>query len=238
MRKLFAITAILLLALSSVCFAEKQEWVDKNYDFSKVKAVLLWDMFVDKSLENGINEKEIIEIVREKTNIKYVKGVTPPVVMEAIKRDYGIDLEALKATNQDQVLTTFFKYLPNYVDLEISVKVFSYGYGSHYREGYSYNTTSYKTSYTTGMGGRMETIQTPVVETHHVPGGNAKVTYCGVRWDIMEINKRNAVWSRIDDRARETDEIENTKPKDMLERIIRSFYDDFNKKTKRDKTIM
>ena len=123
MRKLFAITAILLLALSSVCFAEKQEWVDKNYDFSKVKAVLLWDMFVDKSLENGINEKEIIEIVREKTNIKYVKVVTPPVVMEAIKRDYGIDLEALKATNQDQVLTTFFKYLPNYVDLEISVKV-------------------------------------------------------------------------------------------------------------------
>ena len=46
-------------------FAEKEEWIDKDYNFSNAKAIDV-EYCVSENLCNGIKEKETTEIFQEK----------------------------------------------------------------------------------------------------------------------------------------------------------------------------
>lgn len=54
--KIFFIT-ILLINIMSSCFAEKREWIDKNYDFSSSSKIYVIFNIPD-NIKDGITEHE------------------------------------------------------------------------------------------------------------------------------------------------------------------------------------
>ena len=46
---------IMLMMITVSAFANKQEWIDKNYDFGKAKNILIM-FYVPDELKNGITE--------------------------------------------------------------------------------------------------------------------------------------------------------------------------------------
>ena len=68
---------------------------------------------------------------------------------------------------------------------------------------------------------------------HQVPGGNYPTAYTFVRWDLVNSKTDKPVWSRLDERVRvNMDVLQNTKPKDLLRRIVKSMSSDLLKRLK------
>ena len=61
-RILLLVIALMMITVSA--FADKQEWIDKDYDFGKAKRILV-NLTVPDELKNGITEKETEEIFLE-----------------------------------------------------------------------------------------------------------------------------------------------------------------------------
>ena len=222
---------ILLLIFTTVASAEKQEWFNKTYDFTKVKRVLVNDPQIPDKLNNGITENEILEIFQAKMKLPdHIKIISLSALTETIKADTGTDVALLLSEKPEEGKKLLSELLPKYVDITISSKVFEYSMGSQYREGYTYNTTEYQTSYVRGYGGSA-VVQTPVTRYHTVPGGNVPVAYAAVRWDVYDTQSKKTVFSRLDDRAKANPTIfNNTKPKSLYGRITADFFDDLSKK--------
>ena len=227
-KGIISIFLCLFLSVSSIVSAEKQEWVDKNYDFTKVKRVLIHEPVVSDKLKNGISEHQISEIFSSKLKLPdNAKVVTTAEIVNKVKVDSGIDILALMAQNPKEASRLYYEAIPNYSDIVITSRVFEYSIGSEYREGYTYSTTEYQTAYVNNnRGTSLGTVDMPVSTTHSIPGGNVPVVYASVRWDVYDAKTGKAVISRLDDRARANARaFDNTKPKDLYQRITGAFFD-------------
>lgn len=227
-KSILSILLCLFVSVSSIVSAEKQEWIDKNYDFSKVKRVLIHEPIVSDKLKNGISERQISEIFNSKLKLpENVKVVTTADIVNKVKIDNGIDIIGLMSQNPKEAAKLYYEAIPNYADIVISSRVFEYSVGSEYREGYTYSTTEYQTAYVNNnLGTNLGTIDMPVSKTNSVPGGNVPVVYASVRWDVYDSKTGKAVIARLDDRARANEKaFDNTKPKDLYQRITGSFFD-------------
>lgn len=229
MKKVFLLLCIILL-ISQTVFAEKQEWVDKTYDFTKIKKVLVYPLSVPDTIKNGIVEKGLAEAYIEKTKLPDVQIVDLSTLLYAIQRDTGIDILALRKVDPKEAIKQLDIHTPDYVDAVIYAEITNYGTGSKYRESSSYTTTEYETSYINGPRGTTATVQSPVNKTHVIPGGDALVLYAGVRWDIRDAKTNNVIFSRIDSRSKMPGRFESGTPENMYKRILDSFFKDFGGK--------
>ena len=237
LRTAIILTFILcILLLTSTAFAEKQEWVDQYFDFKQVKRILVYNPKVAEHLLNGINEKEIQEIFIAKLKFpKEIQVITFSDYLKLITNDTGINPMLLYSTDPKKAIEILTENIPKYADISISANVLEYSIGSEYREGYTYQTTAYQTTYVYGRGGTT-TIQYPVTTNHQVSGRNVPVAYSSIRWDVYYTKTDTAIFSRLEDRARANPTIlNNTKPKDLYGRILDSFFDDLSDKIQKGK---
>ena len=68
-RTAMALLLFIFVSLTSIASAEKQEWIDKDYNFNNVKRVLLFNPTIEQKLHNGVNEHEILEIFAKKAKL-------------------------------------------------------------------------------------------------------------------------------------------------------------------------
>lgn len=225
-RTAMALLLFIFVSLTSIASAEKQEWIDKDYNFNNVKRVLLFNPTIEQKLYNGINEHEILEIFAKKAKLpENIKFITPKKFIENIKFDTGIDVPKLYEKNPQEAEKVIFEGISRYADLVIDSHVFEYSVGSEYREGYTFNTTQYQTAYVNGTNGSA-TVNMPVTVQHNVPGGNIPVAYASVRWEVIDTKTGKSVVIRLDDRAKGNPTVfDNTKPRDLYGRISGSFFD-------------
>ena len=100
---------IMLMMITVSAFADKQEWIDKNYDFGKAKNILIM-FYVPDELKNGITEKETQELFDEAVQRKLVNklgsyGYNFKTIADAtndIQSLYGINIS--KFSKNDDIL--------------------------------------------------------------------------------------------------------------------------------------
>lgn len=216
---------------SGLVFAEKQEWFDSKYNFKKVKKVLIYPPSIPDSLKNGIIEKDLEEVFWGKALLNNIEIINASTLIELLTKDTGIDIKSLYKTDEKKAIELLHQYIPNYADIVVCTNILNYETDSEYREGYSYTTTEYQTSYIYGPAGTA-TIQTPVNKTHNVPGGNILVLYTGVRFDVFDTLTNKVIFSRIDNRSKNPTILESSTPKNMYKRILKSFFNDLETKIK------
>ena len=221
MKKLFLLLVFLLV--SNIAFADKQEWIDKKHDFSQDRIIYL-SYEVKDDIKNGIAEKESLEIFKNIMNERFnkklsVKGYKVLTLDEIINDKNMLSKEEL----QKEIIS-------NNVDLVVAVKLDCYEIGSIYKEGYTYSVPVTRYEYVYTPNG---TISVPVTENqvHSVRGGMRPSVMVKVRFDLLDTNTNEVVWARIDNRRKTNeDEFDNTKPKDVFGRIIKSFCSDAQKR--------
>lgn len=201
---------LLCLFICGTCFAEKQEWIDKNYKFSNITKVFIYEPVIPDNIKNGINEKEIIESFNAKTNINNVKLVYLPEVIESLKQDMNIDIMILNRSNPQEASIVLNSNISKYADIIICSNINFYGIVSRYTEPIYYQ-----------LNNQMQSL----------PGGNFPVACVGVKWEVYDAYSLKPIITRIESRDRMNRlSYENTKPKDLYERITESFFTDINKK--------
>lgn len=237
-RILLLVMALMMITVSA--FADKQEWIDKDYDFGKAKNILIM-FYVPDELKNGITEKETQELFDEAVQKKLVEKLS----------DYGYNFKTIDdATNEIQTLykiniiestkkdspeskDIFNKYIKENIDLVFNVNLMDYSTGMRYKEGYSYSVPKTESHYVSnGMfGGQIVTTHT--TEQHYVEPKNVKVSYVSVKFIIDDVKTVTNVWTRIGERDREG----SNKHKDNFENIINSCFNDYVKKVKKAASI-
>lgn len=235
MKKSAILTLLIVLFVTSLCFAEKQEWTDKTYDFSNVKRVTILDPMVANNIRNGIAEREIDEIFKSKINLSNVKIVDAATVILSMNAEFGIDLMELSKTNPSEAKKIIDENSYKYTDILIRSEVGIYGMGMTYSRGFSYNTTYNQNSDIRGSNGMLVgSIQTPVNQIHTVEGGNVDTACASVSFRASDVRTGKDVFLKIDKRERANSRrFDNTVPKDVFIRIVDAFFGDLNGKFKK-----
>ena len=89
---------IMLMMITVSAFADKQEWIDKNYDFRKAKRILV-SFSVPDELKNGITEKETEEIFFEVLQDKVTDKLAPLGYKVKTLTDVNDDIQLLYGVN-------------------------------------------------------------------------------------------------------------------------------------------
>ena len=252
MKKLLIMLLLLVITIPS--YAQKREWFDSGYDFTKVKSIAFALKKDDRYSDLVLNEmkdiyyQQIKSGIYDKLNTK-CKIVSNQRLREEFLCDKGIsedEINALYNKDPDKVENLFADYISNNYDLYVLGIPIVYDMGTQYREGYVYTMPSVNTSLITFPNGQMATVSSNGQTVHTVRGGNFPTVYVSFRFDIVDAKTFNsegkAIWVRLDDRARvNQDVLQNSKPKDVFKRIMSSFAEDFvdvinTKKASKSKT--
>lgn len=233
-KVILLVIALMMLTVSA--FAEKQEWIDKDYDFGKAKNILIM-FYVPDELKNGITEKETQELFDEAVKKKLVEklsnyGYNFKTVADAtkdIQSLYGVNIIEFAKTDTLKSKDIFSKYIVENIDLVFNVNLMDYSTGMKYKEGYSYTVPKTESHYVSNglYGGQIVTTHT--TEQHYVEPKNVKVSYVSVKFIIDDVETTENVWTRIGERDREG----SNKLKDNFENIINSCFNDYVKKVKK-----
>ncbi len=234
------ILTLLLLCLSLPTHAEKSEWFDSTYDFTKVKSVAFCVMSNNSMSDFATDEIVDIFYKQIKSGIyDQLKGKCKIISYSKLKEEFSrnsnmteSELRNLAQTNPRKVDELFQEYIKNNYDLLVTGIPITYNMGTQYREGYIYTMPSINTSWITLPNGQMATVTSNGQTVHTRPGGNFPTVYVCFRFNIADVksmeSEEKIVWARLDDRARVNEDIlQNSKPKDVFKRIMRSFAQDF-----------
>lgn len=228
---------LLLVSIAASAFAEKQEWIDKNYDFGQSKRILV-GLNIPNNLKNGVTENQASEIFSEKLQKEVIdelaihryKFKSLAEIPNDILRFQGVDVIAMNQTDPQRARAIFSQHLGENFDLFLTVDLLMYDTGTQYQEGYFYNmptNDTYVMSGTSGTG----ILNVQGQKQQYVPGGDVPVAYCAVKFSLADMHTGKNVWTRIDDRARANSRVfDNTTPKDLYERILGSFFSDYSTK--------
>lgn len=230
------ILTILLILVTATAYAEKQEYINKEYDFSRAKKIYFHFAYLPNG--NGIKENETEDLNFEyltklwsKAKNKGYQFYYSTDIIDIINKEKSINLDEISQKNPEKAETIYQEYIKENMDMTVMINVLAYDIGSQYREGYFINMPSTETSYI-NTPYSSATITTYGTQQQYVRGGNVPVSYCCVRMMVFDMATSNRVWVRIDDRAKVNATVfDNTKPKDMYKRILNNYYNDFEKIT-------
>lgn len=228
--KIISSLMFFLLFFTSTTFAEKQEWYDKTYDFSKIKRIVV-NFVIPEQLKNGVIEHEATELFKEqfskrlvpKLSKQNIKIIMFEDVFQEIKSGENIDLLTMYEADADKARTYIAEYIPKNFDVVFSVTLQHYSMGTEYVDGYTYTTPTSQSYYD---GTKFVTVSG--TQQHYVSGGNKPAAYAIIKYEVIDIPTTKNIWTRIDDRARVNKDIfENSKPKDLYQRSLKSYFADF-----------
>ena len=244
MKNLFSsiIISFILLFFSNIASAETQEWFDKSHNFSKERKVFIV-LNIPNELRNGIKENETFEIFTEKLQKKIIEELPTNnysfkmfnEVATDIKKSTGIILQELYSTNPQKAQSILVSHLQSNFDMYITTNILVYDTGTEYQEGYFYTAPSLQTSLVTTPYGSA-TVTTHGTQQQYAPGGNVRMAYACVKFEVYDIETGKLIWSKIDDRAKAVTKLRNTQPKDLYGRILNSFFDDLKEKITKPNT--
>ena len=127
MKKLgtLLLTLLMLLALSAIAAAEKTDWYDKSYDFSKVKRALIYDVTLTDTAEF---DSELLDRVLQEEYLKNAQRPKYEVVSleQALRRislAEGSDLDRLRQQEQAKAEEIFSRNLPKIADVYIKAEL-------------------------------------------------------------------------------------------------------------------
>ena len=202
MKKILFFLICLMFIVSST-YAQKSEWTDSNYDFTKVKRICI-DFDVKPELKDGIRDKETQEIFFETIKEAFVDKVPKPkymvdsifVAQEKLIKNGEISKEERDNINNGNRTHLLNEFLETNYDLIVRCTVLQFDNGKKYRGGF-------------------------FVGSVFVPGGDENAIFISVRFNAIDAKTNQNVWSLEDTRDKEV--IAGNSKKGMFKRIITDF---------------
>ena len=200
MKKILLILACLMFFVNS-SYAQKSDWIDPTYDFTKVKRICI-DFDVKPELRDGIKEKESQEIFYETIKETFVDVMPKPKyqvdsifsAQDKLSISGKTSKEELESLSSDERTNLLSEYLETNYDVIVKCSVLQYDNGKKYRGGF-------------------------IVGSVFVPGGDENAIFINAHFNVIDTKTKQNVWSVEDKRDKEG----TTKKKGMFKRIIADF---------------
>lgn len=216
MKKVFILICMFMI-LATNCFANKQEYIDKKYDFTQPKKILVVSS-MNENIKNGIIEYRINEIFTKTFTSKFIKPLKSNGF--EISHEVGDFLNGkdmvYKLTSEPKLAEWKSTY-----DIIIFNQLTEFTTKTGWVDGYTYTVpeTHYYSSF--DINGNIHSGTVTTQSTKYVPGYNAEFAVEKVRFDIYDLKTDKIVWSRIDSREKDS------KQGNLYERILKSFFGDY-----------
>lgn len=226
-----------LLIMVNPAYAEKSEWIDPSYDFTKAKSICI-DYVASPEIADGIRDKESQDLFFEKAKAdiadKLSKQKYKVDTIYKAKENYltseGTDSkESAKDITQEQ-LPLFEKYVQNNYDLLIRCIVSQYDTGKKYVEAHTYKTMVPVATNVLDATGQMQTIIIHQQEVFNIPAGNYPAAFVKAQFDVIDTKTNQKVWS-LEDKRDMIDEtgISGIKPNGLFTQVIAEFAENLRK---------
>lgn len=226
-----------LLIMVNPAYAEKSEWIDPGYDFTKTKSICI-DYVASPEIADGIRDKESQELffkkskadIADKLSKQKYKVDTIYKAIENYLTSEGTDSkESAKDITQEQ-LPLFEKYVQNNYDLLIRCIVSQYDTGKKYVEAHTYKTMVPVTTTVLDATGQMQTIIIQQQQEFNIPAGNYPAAFVQVRFDVIDTKTNQKVWA-LDDKRDKIDDtgISGIKPDGLFTQVIAEFAENLRK---------
>lgn len=225
MLKKIAVLCLLFVLNCVVAFAETEEWVDKSYDFHKIRAITVVEVYPNNTV-GDISKRIIPELTQKKMELNHIRILT----LKDIDRYMAIDGYDFTKHTQEEINQERFKTMALYSEATLFIAIAGYGMGSDYVEGSTINYQTQSTSYITGTRGNVVGyMTTPTTSQINIPGGDVPVAYAYIEAKLFDNKTQELVYGKHDfrDRANIT-RLDNTTPKDLYLRIIGALSEKLN----------
>ena len=225
MKKLFFFLCC-LLALSATAFAEKSEWIDPGYDFTKAKSICI-DYAAAPEIADGIRDKDAqavfferakADIVDKLIKAKYNVGLTDNAKGNAAGKE-AANTKAVKTQSAENPRPASGDY-----DLVVRCTVSQYDTGKKHVEAHTETVMVPVTTTVLDVTGHMQTITIQEQQVYNIPAGEYPAAFVKARFDVINTKTNQNVWTWEDAREKVADPgISNVKPKEVLTGIIADF---------------
>ena len=215
MKKLFFFLCC-LLALSATAFAEKSEWIDPGYDFTKAPEIA--DGVRDKDAQAVFFERAKADIVDKLIKAKYNVGLTDNAKGNAAGKE-AANTKAVKTQSAENPRLASGDY-----DLVVRCTVSQYDTGKKHVEAHTETVMVPVTATVLDVTGHMQTITIQEQQVYNIPAGEYPAAFVKVRFDVINTKTNQNVWTWEDAREKVADPgISNVKPKEVLTGIMADF---------------
>ena len=226
-----------LLIMVNPAYAEKAEWIDPGYDFTKTKSICI-DYVASPEIADGIRDKESQDLFFEKAKAditdklskqKYKVDTIYKAKENFITSERIDSKESAKDITQEQ-LPLFEKYVQNNYDLLIRCIVSQYDTGKKYVEAHTYKTMVPVATTVLDATGQMQTIIIQQQQEFNIPAGNYPAAFVQVRFDVIDTKTNQKVWA-LDDKRDKIDDtgISGIKPDGLFTQVIAEFAENLRK---------
>ena len=234
-----------LLIMVNPAYAEKSEWIDPGYDFTKTKSICI-DYVASPEIADGIRDKESQELffkkakadIADKLSKQKYKVDTIYKAKDNFMNSEGTDSkESAKDITQEQ-LPLFEKYVQNNYDLLIRCIVSQYDTGKKYVEAHTYKTMVPVATTVLDATGQMQTIIIQQQQEFNIPAGNYPAAFVQVRFDVIDTKTNQKVWA-LDDKRDKIDDtgISGIKPDGLFTQVIAEFAENLRKNLKNRRPV-
>ena len=124
-RAVFALLlGVWLALLPQAASAEKTDWKDKSYDFSRVRRILVYDLdFAGTEFSSSMKEHKYQQDFMEYAKKLGCEVLTYEQAWRRVSLALGVDLDKMAAANADQAMTLFQDNLTRVADAYINSRV-------------------------------------------------------------------------------------------------------------------
>ena len=234
-----------LLIMVNPAYAEKSEWIDPGYDFTKTKSICI-DYVASPEIADGIRDKESQEL--------FFKKAKADIADKLSKQKYKVDTiykakenfitsekidskKSAKDITQEQ-LPLFEKYVQNNYDLLIRCIVSQYDTGKKYVEAHTYKTMVPVATTVLDATGQMQTIIIQQQQEFNIPAGNYPAAFVKAQFDVIDTKTNQKVWA-LDDKRDKIDDtgISDIKPNGLFTEVIAEFAENLRKNLKNRRPV-
>ena len=234
-----------LLIMVNPAYAEKSEWIDPGYDFTKTKSICI-DYVASPEIADDIRDKESQELffkkakadIADKLSKQKYKVDTIYKAKENYLTSEGTDSkESAKDITQEQ-LPLFEKYVQNNYDLLIRCIVSQYDTGKKYVEAHTYKTMVPVATTVLDATGQMQTIIIQQQQEFNIPAGNYPAAFVKAQFDVIDTKTNQKVWA-LDDKRDKIDDtgISDIKPDGLFTQVIAEFAENLRKNLKNRRPV-
>ena len=216
-----------LALLPQAASAEKTDWKDKSYDFSKVHRVLVYD--VDLSAVNFSSDLKAHKYANDFPEYSKKMGcevVTYEQAWRRVSLAIGVDLDQLAKTDPDKAVALFQENASKAVDAWVNSRVLKWE-NSYYiqPERTVWEQKRVDRSYRDRNGRWVNDYYYITVPVTYPPR-RVDVSTLNMSFEVFDARTGKMIFGREDDRDREDYEAQDG----MYERICKSFFGDFGDK--------
>lgn len=219
---------VLCFVLAQPAFAGPQKWQDPDFNFKKVKTVLLVAPYCEGSVSDEILVKQLQQAYFNDAKIKRVKVLHEKDIVDAITAQTGQDMQTLAKEDVEEAYKLFADEAKKQADVEVVAYVVKYATGSKHIPERITTKTEYEEIEISDEKGNKKKIRYPVTRQEVEPAHDILTLSTELRFEVFDTTTGKKVLIYTDNRYREPSVFESNTPFHMYERSVDKFFSTFS----------